>query len=128
MALTLDRLGFQDDNLKQGLLQSLREAHFAVPKGTGTTPTEKLGIGKITMAHHKGGSLRIAVVPLKPLTQELNVSVEELIGEPKTAANDKRGPTSKLQQQVERISHMPRSKQKFTSEILEALIVQQKAG
>lgn len=38
----------------------------------------------------------------------------------------KRGPASKLQQQVDRISQLPRSKQKFIIDMLNALIVQQK--
>jgi transcriptional regulator with XRE-family HTH domain len=89
---------------------------------------EKLGIAQQTMAHYEGGSLRIAVALLKPLAQELNFSIEELMDEPKTAAKGKHDPSSKLQQQVEQISHMPRSKQKFISEMLDALIAQQKAG
>ena len=89
---------------------------------------EKLGIAQQTMAHYEGGSLRIAVALLKPLAHELNTSIEELIDEPKPAAKAKRGPSSKLQQQLEQIGQMPRSKQKFISEMLDARIAQQKAS
>jgi hypothetical protein len=40
----------------------------------------------------------------------------------------KRGPASILQRQIEQIGQMPRAKQKFIAEMLEALIKQQKAS
>jgi hypothetical protein len=57
----------------------------------------------------------------------LEVSVEEVIGEA-TKTKSKRGPASTLQRQIEHISLMPRAKQKFITEILEALIKQQQAS
>lgn len=130
MALILDweaKMTASDKTFYKALGQ--RIAQYRKEQGlTQVQLAEKLGIAQQTMAHYEGGSLRIAVALLKPLAQELNVSIEELINEPKTAAKGKRGPSSKLQQQVEQISHMPRSKQKFISEMLDALIAQQKAG
>jgi transcriptional regulator with XRE-family HTH domain len=106
-----------------------RIAYYRKERGlTQVQLAEMLGIAQQTMAHYEGGTLRIAVALLKPLCQALNISVEELLDEPASASSKKRGPTSKLQQQVEQISTMPRSKQKFISEMLEALIAQQKAG
>lgn len=50
----------------------------------------------------------------------------DLMGESEAkAAPMKRGPKSKLEQQIEQVSQMPRSKQKFISEMLDALISQQ---
>jgi len=40
----------------------------------------------------------------------------------------KRGPASTLQRQIEQISLMPRTKQKFITEMLGALIKQQQAS
>ena len=40
----------------------------------------------------------------------------------------KRGPASILQRQIEQIGTMPRAKQKFITEMLEALIKQQQAS
>jgi len=88
---------------------------------------ESLGIAQQTMAHYEGGTLRVAVALLKPLCQALNIPVEELLDE-STSASKKRVPTSKLQLQIEQINTMPRSKQKFISEMLDALITQQKTG
>ncbi len=40
----------------------------------------------------------------------------------------KRGPASILQRQIEQVGRMPRAKQKFITEMLEALIKQQQAA
>jgi hypothetical protein len=50
------------------------------------------------------------------------VSVEALIGE--TPQPGKRGPTPKLQQQLERLSALPKPKQKAVMEVLEAMLAQ----
>ncbi len=88
---------------------------------------EKLGISQQTMAHYEVGRLRVAAVMLPTLTTILGVSVDELIGAPAKAAA-KRGPASMLQRQIEQIGLMPRAKQKFITEMLEALIQQQHAS
>jgi len=51
------------------------------------------------------------------------VSLQELIAIEKLPA--KRGPTSILQRETEQIRSMPRAKQKYFTELLEALIKQQ---
>ena len=81
-----------------------------------------LGIAQQTLAHYEGGTLRIAVALLKTLAKTLNVSVEELIDESVTTVKNKRGPTSKLQQQIERVRQLPRAKQQFVAEMLEAVL------
>ncbi|PCK03700.1 MAG: transcriptional regulator [Alteromonadaceae bacterium] len=88
---------------------------------------EKLGIAQQTMAHYEKGSLRIAVALLKSLALILNTTVDELLNESDSATKKKRGPTSKLQQQLEQVGLMPRGKQKFITEMLDALIKQQSA-
>ncbi|MHC6216900.1 hypothetical protein ACVQEN_06715 [Stenotrophomonas acidaminiphila] len=47
------------------------------------------------MAHYEGGTLRIAVALLSPLSTTLGMSLEELVGVP--AKPGKRGPAPKLQ-------------------------------
>ncbi|GAB4360175.1 MAG: hypothetical protein Kow0060_15130 [Methylohalobius crimeensis] len=56
---------------------------------------------------------------------ELGARVAELLlgGESKTAGN-KRGPTPKLQQQMEHVSLLPRAKQKFVMEMIDTVIQQ----
>ena len=86
---------------------------------------EKLGIAQQTMAHYEGGSLRISVALLKAVAGTLDVSVEDLLAEPTPpAAKRKRGPSSRLQQQIEQIEQLPRSKQKFVMEMLDTVIQQ----
>jgi hypothetical protein len=60
---------------------------------------------------------------LPTLARALGVSVEELIGEQSSAAARKRGPAPKLQQ-LERISALPKSKQKFVMQVLETVLQQ----
>lgn len=86
-----------------------------------------LGIAQQTMAHYEGGRLRIPVAMLSLLAKALSVSVEDLIGEA-PVSKKKRGPTSILQRQIEQIGLMPRAKQKFITEMLEALIKQQQTA
>ncbi len=95
-------------------------------KAQGMTQTqlaEHLGIAQQTMAHYEGGTLRIAVALLSPLSTVLGMSLEELVGVP--AKPGKRGPAPKLQQQLEQVSRLPRSKQQFVMQMLDTVLQQQ---
>ena len=85
--------------------------------------SEALGIAQQTLAHYEGGKLRVAVAMLPPLAQILGVGVEELIGTP-TKRTGKRGPTPKMQQQIERLSDLPQAKQRVVMEMLEGVLMQ----
>ena len=52
------------------------------------------------------------------------ISVEQLIGM-SSYNNKKRGPTPKMLRQVEQLSYLSKSKQKFVMEILDTVIKQQ---
>lgn len=57
---------------------------------------------------------------LPRVVEALGVSVETLIGvAPKSG---KRGPAPKLQQQLERLSYLPRDKQRAVSLVLDAVL------
>jgi transcriptional regulator with XRE-family HTH domain len=84
----------------------------------------QLGIAQQTMAHYEGGSLRVAVTLLEPLSTILGMSVEELIGINAKRTASKRGPASKLEQQLQQVSQLPRAKQKLVSEVLDSLLMQ----
>jgi transcriptional regulator with XRE-family HTH domain len=81
-----------------------------------------LGVAQQTLAHYEGGTLRIAVALLSPLSATLGLTLEELVGEP--VKPSKRGPAPKLQQQLERINRLPRAKQRMVSEVLDSLLAQ----
>ncbi len=63
---------------------------------------------------------------LPRLAKLFAISLEMLVGVEKKPA--KRGPASLLQRQIEQIGLMPRPKQKFITEMLEALIKQQQSA
>lgn len=83
---------------------------------------ELMGMSQQSIASWEVGRLRIAVSMLPALARTLGVSVEALIGEEEKPA--KRGPTPKLQQQLERLSALPKPKQRAVMEVLEAMLAQ----
>jgi len=85
---------------------------------------DQLGIAQQTIAHHESGRLRVAVALLPPLAVALGLSVEELIGETEIQPALRRGPVSRVQQQLERIQQLPRAKQRFVIEMLETVLQQ----
>ncbi|MCP4285410.1 MAG: helix-turn-helix domain-containing protein [Gammaproteobacteria bacterium] len=107
--------------------QQLGKRVAQLRKDQGLTQTqlaEILGISQQTMAHYEVGRLRVAVAMLPALAKALAVSIEELMDVQPTAAKGKRGPTPALQRQIEQISQLPRTKQKFVMEMLETVIQQ----
>ena len=88
---------------------------------------DELGIAQQTLAHYEAGRLRVAVALLPPLARALGVSIEHLIGEDEAEARStagKRGPASRLQQQIARIQQLPRARQRFLIELIETTLQQ----
>lgn len=90
---------------------------------TQTQLAERLGIAQQTLAHYEVGRLRVAASMLPTLAQVLGTTVEELIGQPAARAG-KRGPAPRLQQQLERLSALPKPKQRAVMEVLESMLAQ----
>ncbi|WKD48570.1 helix-turn-helix transcriptional regulator [Microbulbifer spongiae] len=84
-----------------------------------------LGLSQKTIAHYEGGKLRVVFILLPQLAKLLAVSIEDIVGEPSKTTKGKRGPTPRLQRQVELIGQLPRTKQKFMMEMLDIVIQQQ---
>ena len=84
---------------------------------------EQLGIAQQTLAHYEVGRLRVPASMLPVLAQLLRLTTEELLGQAVQHAG-KRGPAPRLQQQIERISQLPKSKQRFVSEMLDTVLAQ----
>ena len=98
-------------------------------KAVGMTQVELakvLGIAQQTMAHYEGGTLRVAVALLPPLASTLDLTLEELVGsEAKSAkTKGKRGPAPKIQQQLEQIEALPKSKQRVIAQVLDSMLAQ----
>jgi transcriptional regulator with XRE-family HTH domain len=87
---------------------------------------EFLEISQQMIAAYEAGTRKIPASMLPKIAKLFAVSIEQLTGvEPQPV---KRGPASTLQRQIEQISLMPRGKQKFISEMLDALIKQQQSA
>lgn len=81
---------------------------------------ESLGVAQQTLAHYEVGRLRVAAALFPLFSKALGLSLNELFGE--VAKANKRGPAPKLQEQIERIATLPRSKQRMLLDMLDAAI------
>ncbi len=100
-----------------------RIAHLRKEEGfTQTQLAKSLGISQQLVAFYEGGYRRIPITLLLELARTFGISVEEMIGQ--TNGGMRRGPTPKLQQQLQQVSRLPRVKQKFVSEMLTGLLQQ----
>jgi transcriptional regulator with XRE-family HTH domain len=94
-------------------------------KAAGITQVElaqTLGIAQQTMAHYEGGVSRIGVETLRTVAKAVSVSIEELIGD--ESKPGRRGPTPKLQQQIERIAQLPKPQQRFVMQMIDTVLAQ----
>ena len=85
---------------------------------------ERLGIAQQTLAHYEVGRLRVAASMLPTLAKVLVTSVEKLIDQNPERASGTRGPAPRLQRQMERLSALPRPKQRAVMEALESMLAQ----
>ena len=83
---------------------------------------EQLGTSQQTITAYEVGRRRVPVSSLPRIAKLLGLSVEELIGEdPKPA---ERGAAPKLQQQLERITRLPKTQQRFVMQVIDSVIAQ----
>ena len=97
----------------------------ALRKDSGITQVqlaETMSVSQQTVASWEVGRRGVPVASLPLLARTLGVSVETLIGEKAPPA--KRGPTPKLQQQIERLSTLPRAQQQVVIQMLEGVLAQ----
>jgi transcriptional regulator with XRE-family HTH domain len=83
---------------------------------------EAMGVSQQTVTAYESGRRRMPVSSLPFIARFLGTTVEELIGE--KPAPGKRGPAPKLQQQIERIQHLPKTQQKFVMHMLDTVLAQ----
>ncbi len=87
---------------------------------------EILAISQQHMAAIEAGRRKATASTIPRLASLFAISTDELLG-----AQDKpskRGPASILQRQIEQVGLMPRTKQKFVTEMLDAVIKQQQSA
>lgn len=85
---------------------------------------EALGVSQQTLQSYEVGRRRIPVSALPVVASTLAVSLDELFGSEAKAARGKRGPASKLAQQIEVVVQLPKAKQQFVSQMIETVIAQ----
>ena len=88
---------------------------------------DHLGIPQQTMANYEVARARIPASMLPTVAQLLTLSLDELIGSPlpqRKGKQAKRGPASRLQQQIEAVEQLPKTKQQFVSQMLDTVLAQ----
>lgn len=83
---------------------------------------DELGIAQQTLAHYEVGRARMPVSLLPVMAQFFGIGVDEFLGLKNGAG--KRGPTPMLQRQIERLSRLPKAKQKVVMEMLDGVLSQ----
>lgn len=76
-----------------------------------------------TINAYEFGQLRVPVSALPILARTLGVSMEELMDDTPSGAR-KRGPAPKLQQHLERITALPKPRQRAVMDVIEAMLAQ----
>ena len=96
-------------------------------KAQGMTQIElaqHLGIAQQTLARYEVGRSRLPISLLLTMARMLNFSLDDmLMGAP--AGRAKRGPASRLERQIEALSRLPKARQKFVVDMLDAILAQQ---
>jgi len=119
----LDEQMTQDD---KKFFRQLGKRIATLRKETKLTQTQlanHLSTSQQLIAAYEAGSRKIPVPVLAKLAKLYAVPMDELVG--MKEAPTKRGPASKLQQQMEQIARLPRTKQQLATDMLEAIIQQQ---
>ena len=88
---------------------------------------EQLGLAQQTFAHYEVGRARMPASMLPTVARLLTLSLDELMGEPvvrRAARSGKRGPASRLEQQIQAVAQLSKSKQQFVSQMLDTVLAQ----
>lgn len=83
---------------------------------------DELGIAQQTLAHYEVGTARMPVSIVPVFAKLYGVDANELLG--LQNGTGKRGPAPQLQQKIERLSRLPKAKQKFVIEMLDGMLSQ----
>ena len=90
---------------------------------------DQLGLPQQTLAHYEVGRTRFPASMLPVLARMLTLSLDEIMGQPLPRAGaqrrgTKRGPSSRLHQQIDAIVQLPKAKQQFVSQMLDTVLAQ----
>lgn len=85
---------------------------------------QALDVSQQTVQAYEVGRRRVPVATLRLLAKTLGVTLDEPMAEGDHAPR-KRGPVSQIQQHLERISQLPKPKQRMLMEMIDAVLQQQ---
>ena len=90
---------------------------------------DALGLSQPQLAFYELGKRRVPVSMLPGLAKVLGISIEALIADNAAAQvaatpprRTRRGPVSRLEQQLDAIAKLPKARQKFVSEMLDNVL------
>ena len=112
----------------QAFFKELGERIAQARKERGMTQAqlaEQLGIAQQTLGHYEVARARIAADLLPHMAEALDLSFDELLlGQPTMRIPGKRGPASRLEQQLDAITRLPKPEQRAVSTLLTAVLAQ----
>ena len=126
-ALTIQMSAMTISDDERTLFAGLGERVAQLRKARSITQVQladALGVSQQTVQAYEVGRRRIPVSTLRLLAKTLDVSLDELMAEGEHAPR-KRGPVPQVQRQLERISALPKPKQRAVMDVIEALLAQQ---
>lgn len=98
-----------------------RISRFRKDQGLTQTQIGKMvGVTQQVIAEYEGGYRNIPIWRLLNLAEALGVQADDLLNGAR--APRKRGPSPKIQRQIEQISRLPKAKQRFVTELLDKVI------
>ncbi|WP_233592526.1 helix-turn-helix domain-containing protein [Erwinia psidii] len=112
---------------EQIFMAALGKRMTELRKASGMTQAQMaqaLDVSQQAVQSWEAGRRRIQISALPAVAKLLSVSLEGLLGEEAERTPRKRGPASRLEQQIEVIGQLPKARQKMVSEMLDAVIAQ----
>lgn len=124
----IDRISAAMDAKDEHFFKALGGRLKAARKAQGLTQvqlSEQLGIAQQTLAHYEVGRARVPVSHLLAMARLLGFSIDDMLMGPERRS--KRGPVSRLEEKMEAVSRLPRSKQRLVADMLDAILAQQQS-
>jgi transcriptional regulator with XRE-family HTH domain len=112
---------------EKAFFKQLGERIATLRKDQGMTQAqlaERLNLTQQMVASYEVGRRRVPVSLLPQIADTLAASLDELVGKKSVQPSSKRGPTPLLQKQIERLSRLPKAKQKLVMEMLDGVLSQ----
>ena len=120
----IDQVSRAMDAAEAKFLRELGQRLAAARKAQHMTQVQladALGIAQQTLAHYETGRSRIQIATLTAMAQVLRFSIDDmLIG--RAAKRARRGPASRLEQQLDAIAQLPKAKQRLVADMLDGIL------